>query len=267
MALPAPRSHRYAAPLTVGVSSHTGGLLLDFVPPEFDTLQMKIFGEDLGGLGRWYIAIPPLLLVGFLVGLFFLALAGQTRLEAGNLRLQNSEIREQTLAEFVALVSAAETAQRGYLLTGQDAYLKQYSAAVQRVAPALDRVHDAYGAADAESRITGRLRELAGQKMEQLNGTLAAFKDGGAVPAVAVRHLDLGQQTMDEIQSGAGMLQAREAAELAAAADRWRSDLWWSRAFTAAGAALNIGLVLLAMRLVYGDMRRRAQQATDLRDQ
>jgi len=267
VALPAPRSHRYAAPLTVGVSSHTGGLLLDFVPPEFDTLQMKIFGEDLGGLGRWYIAIPPLLLVGFLVGLFFLALAGQTRLEAGNLRLQNSEIREQTLAEFVALVSAAETAQRGYLLTGQDAYLKQYSAAVQRVAPALDRVHDAYGAADAESRITGRLRELAGQKMEQLNGTLAAFKDGGAVPAVAVRHLDLGQQTMDEIQSVAGMLQAREAAELAAAADRWRSDLWWSRAFTAAGAALNIGLVLLAMRLVYGDMRRRAQQATDLRDQ
>jgi signal transduction histidine kinase len=228
---------------------------------------MKIFGEDLGALGRWYIAMPPLLLVGFLVGLFFLALAGQTRLEAGNLRVQNSQLREQSLAEFVAMVSAAETAQRGYLLTGQDAYLKQYSAAVARVIPALDRVHDAYGSADSQAAITGRLRELTGQKLAELNGALADSKNRGAEPAVAVRGIDLGQQTMDEIVSVAGMLQSRESVELSAAADRWRSDLLWSRAFTAAGAVLNIGLVLLAMRLVYGDMRRRAQQATDLRDQ
>jgi signal transduction histidine kinase len=40
-----------------------------------------------------------------------------------------------------------------------------------------------------------------------------------------------------------------------------------SRWVSAAGVVLNIGLVLLASHLVYGDMRRRARQATDLRDQ
>jgi hypothetical protein len=37
---------------------------------------MKILGEELGEIGRWYIALPPLLLIGFLIGLFFLAAAG-----------------------------------------------------------------------------------------------------------------------------------------------------------------------------------------------
>ena len=37
--------------------------------------HMKILGEELGDIGRWYIALPPLLLIGFLIGLFFLAVA------------------------------------------------------------------------------------------------------------------------------------------------------------------------------------------------
>ncbi len=46
-----------------------------------------------------------------------------------------------------------------------------------------------------------------------------------------------------------------------------QTDFRVSRWVTALGAILNIGLVLLATRLVYGDMRRRARQATGLRDQ
>jgi signal transduction histidine kinase len=58
-----------------------------------------------------------------------------------------------------------------------------------------------------------------------------------------------------------------EARELTAATAQWQSDFRMSRWVSAAGVILNIGLVLLASRLVYGDMRRRARQATDLRDQ
>ncbi len=58
-----------------------------------------------------------------------------------------------------------------------------------------------------------------------------------------------------------------EARELSAATAQWQADFHVSRWVSAAGVILNIGLVLLARRLVYGDMRRRARQATDLRDQ
>ena len=44
---------------------------------------MRVFGEEMGDLGRWYIALPPILLLGFLVGLFLLASAGQSRRSGG----------------------------------------------------------------------------------------------------------------------------------------------------------------------------------------
>src|SRR5271155_5021633 len=107
--------------------------------------HMKILGEELGELGRWYIALPPLLLIGFLVGLFFLAAAGQSRLNAANERVHQSQLRQQALSEFVALIGDAESGQRGYLLTGESSYLQPYTEAVQKVEAALDRVHEAYG--------------------------------------------------------------------------------------------------------------------------
>ena len=62
-------------------------------------------------------------------------------------------------------------------------------------------------------------------------------------------------------------MRVAEARELNAATAQWQSDFRMSRWVSAAGVILNIGLVLLASRLVYGDMRRRARQAINLRDQ
>ena len=95
---------------------------------------MKILGEELGGIGRWYLALPPILLIGFLIGLFFLAAAGQTRLNLTNERAHGSQLREQALNEFAGLITDAESAQRGYLLTGESAYLTPYAEAVAKSA-------------------------------------------------------------------------------------------------------------------------------------
>src|SRR5882757_4690314 len=76
---------------------------------------MKILGEELGNIGRWYIVLPPLLLIGFLIGLFFLAAAGQSRLNAADERVHNSEDRQRALDEFFGLFSDAESEQRGFL--------------------------------------------------------------------------------------------------------------------------------------------------------
>jgi signal transduction histidine kinase len=225
---------------------------------------MKILGEDLSGKGRWYIALPPLLLVGFLVGLFLLAAEGQSRLEAANERVHDSQMRQEALSEFIALLTTAETAQRGYILTGEASYLEPYNIAVPKIEPALHHLHSAYG---AEGDSIGELRKLTGRKLDELASTLALFKLRGASEALGIVRTDVGKKTMDEIVVVVGKLRLRETQELSAATDGWRSDLLWSRWFTAAGAILNIGLVLWSMRLVYSDMRRRARLATDLRDQ
>ena len=227
---------------------------------------MKILGEELGGIGRWYIVLPPLLFIGFLVGLFFLAAAGQSRLNATNERVHASQLRQQALSEFIALITDAESGQRGYLLTGQSSYLQPYTEAVSNVEAALDRVYEAYGGSD-NSRDFQELRVLTGRKLGELEDTLALFRRRGAAPALNVVRTDVGKQTMDEISSIVGNLRTAEGRELAAATAQWQADYRVSRWVSAAGVILNISLVLLATRLVYGDMRRRVRQASNLRDQ
>jgi signal transduction histidine kinase len=239
--------------------------MLDFASLSADR-HMKILGEELGDSGRWYIALPPLLLIGFLIGLFFLAADGQSRLNAANERVHVSQLRQQALSEFSALMNDAESGQRGYLLTGESSYLEPYTEAVGKVEAALDRLHDVYGGRD-DSREFHELRILTGKKLGELEDTLALFKRRGATPAVNVVRTDVGKRTMDEIARIIGTMRLTEARELTAATAQWQSDFRMSRWVSAAGIILNIGLVLLASRLVYGDMRRRARQATDLRDQ
>jgi len=229
---------------------------------------MKILGEELGTIGRWYIAVPPLLLIGFLVGLFFLAAAGQSRLNAANERVHASQLRQQALSEFIALLTDAESGQRGYLLTGDSSYLQPFTEAVATVGAALDRVREAYGGrADSAEFQQEELRTLTGKKLGELEETLALFKTRGAGPAVKVVRTDEGKRIMDEISRIVGTMRVAEARELSAATVQWQSDFRLSRWVSAAGVILNLGLVLLATRLVYGDMRRRALQATSLRDQ
>ncbi|HXA35927.1 MAG TPA: CHASE3 domain-containing protein [Steroidobacteraceae bacterium] len=226
---------------------------------------MKILGEELGEVGRWYIALPPLLLIGFLIGLFFLAAAGQSRLNAANERVHASQLRQQALSELIALMTDAESGQRGYLLTGESSYLQPYTEAVANVEAALDRVRAAYG--NSDNRELEELRILTGKKLGEIEDTLALFRKRGTAPAVNLVRTDVGKLAMEEISRIVDTLQTAEAHELSAATAQWQADFRMSRWVSAAGVILNIGLVLLATRLVYGDMRRRARQATNLRDQ
>jgi signal transduction histidine kinase len=239
--------------------------MLDWSPAT-RALYMKILGEELGEVGRWYIALPPILLIGFLIGLFFLAAAGQTRLNMTNERVHRSQLREQALNEFAGLITDAESAQRGYLLTGETGYLAPYAAAVTQAGRALDRLHDAYGGDDS-NREFHQLRVLTGKELGELEDGIALFKKRGVPAAASVLGTDVGKRTMDSIVTIVATMRSEETAEAAAANTEWQTDYRLSRWVSAAGAVLNIGLVLLAIRLVYSDMRRRTRQAAALHNQ
>ncbi len=231
---------------------------------------MKILGEELGSIGRSYIVLPPLLLIGFLIGLVIVAGAGQARLNAADARVHRSEDREQALDEFLALITEAESEQRGYLLTGEEAYLQSYAAAAARIAPALDKLQGYHqGTANQGAEPTEeiqRLRTLSRERLAELDETLTAYQKTSPEPLSADR-ADKGKETTKSILGSIAVLRLEESTELSAATARWQADLQLSRWITIGGALLNIGLVVLATVLVYSDMRRRAQQATDLRDQ
>jgi signal transduction histidine kinase len=222
---------------------------------------MKTLSEELGEIGRRYIALPPLLLLCFLVVPIFLAAAAQSRLNAADERVHKSQVRQQALGEFMLLVAAAESGERGYLLTGDSSYLQAYLEAADKIASTLDRVQAGLGAADGGD--IRDLRQSTLQALAEMAGAVA-LRGRGAAPSIGV---DAGRQAMERISVLVDSMRRTEALELSAATEHWRSQFKLTRWITALGALINTGLVLLATRLVYSDMRRRGRQARDLRDQ
>jgi signal transduction histidine kinase len=220
---------------------------------------MKILGEELGKGGRWYIALPPMLLIGFLIGLFFLAAAGQARLNAADQRIHDSALRKRALNEYLVRVTDAESAQRAYLLSGDDSYLDTYRSAAALIPEALDGL-----GRDEETRA---LRSLTEKRQAEWQRAQALHRQGVAIPAAELRNFDAGSKTIVAIFKIVDSLHRKDEAEFSAATSQWQSDSRQSRWLTLSGAILNIGLVILAAVLVYRDMQRRARQATDLRDQ
>ncbi len=225
---------------------------------------MKNMGEELADKGRRYIALSPLFLLCFLMGPIFFAAAAQSRLNTAYERVHEVHLRRQALSEFMALIAEAESGERGLLLTGDNSYLRPET--VGRIASALKRVQAAYTiAGDAQVEMHA-LQDLTVKELHELQDTLAPHGTGTAPPTGAAR-TGVGGQTVEQISKLVARIEQKEAAELAAATAQWRSQLAHTRRMTAAGTLVNIGLVLLAARLVYGEMRRRALQATALRDQ
>src|ERR1700759_3852809 len=102
--------------------------------------DVKIVSDALDGLGRWYVAIPPLLIISFLAALFFVTSEGQSRLREAGERLQRSAAREHSVDELHNALARSVGAQRSYLLTGDDRYMLNYNRIVSQVEPRLENL-------------------------------------------------------------------------------------------------------------------------------
>jgi signal transduction histidine kinase len=229
--------------------------------------RVDILGEALDGLGRWYVAVPPFLIIGFLATLFFLTGAGQERLQKASGRLQDSANRELTIDELQTSIARSVGTQRGFLLTGDDKFLKNYDTIVADVEPRLERLRVAYAGSDASLADVRTLHVLIGKRLADLSMLVTIQKTQGTASAVALVRTSLGSDTGEAINDVLEQLRYRENEEHAAAEAHWSQSLLLARWITIAGTIFNMLLVGVAARLVYMDMRRRTLQTAQLRDQ
>ena len=119
--------------------------------------------------------------------------------------LANSRVEFARLANVLEITSetlesirAAETGQRGFLLTGQDRYLATYRSGVPRVWSNLDAMN--LKILDPEqSAYASDLRKLVKAKLDELARTVA-LASGNRGSALALMSDDEGQQLMEQIE-------------------------------------------------------------------
>jgi signal transduction histidine kinase/ActR/RegA family two-component response regulator len=123
--------------------------------------------------------------------------------------LHSLEVRGD-LTRVLSLVQSAETGQRGYLLTGRDTYLAPHQMAVEQLPPMLDHVQNLVSDNPEHLRNIGRLRQLIGAKLDELQSTIDDYKAGHADAALATVNNDSGFRFMQEIRALIISMQAAE---------------------------------------------------------
>ena len=88
------------------------------------------------------IVIP--LVMGIIVSLAIAVYAelGYRSLESANRQMATVLVMRSTLADIFLLVIDAETAQRGYMLTGKEEYLEPYNRALPRFEESFNRLRE-----------------------------------------------------------------------------------------------------------------------------
>jgi signal transduction histidine kinase len=117
-----------------------------------------------------------------------------------------SDLREQSLLTLDVIqnlllqLTDAETAQRGYLLTGKDSYLEPLQTPVSKIPELLSRLRALRAVAHPDLKAMDRLQELIKLKVDELGSTLAVRRSKGEAAALMIVNTDKGKKTMDEIR-------------------------------------------------------------------
>jgi signal transduction histidine kinase len=228
---------------------------------------VSVFSNALDGLGRWYVAVPPALIVMFLAALLLVTGAGQAHLRDAGTRLEDSSARQLRIDDLENSLIRAVNAQRSFLLTGDKTYLSRYEKNRAEIEPRLDRLRLAYaGTGDGGADIRN-LQVLMGKRLADLGIVLDIQQKQGTTAAVALVKTSVGSDAGLAIQDILDQMREREMAEHTRAAEHWYGSLTLSRWITAGCTLVNILLVAIATRLVYSDMRRRDLLTAELREQ
>ena len=142
------------------------------------------------------------LALGCVVSLFVLVFSERShhRLNQAN-QLISSSIETQAVAsQLLALVTDAETAQRGFILTDQPRYLEPYVAALPQIDPKLDRLRELTADNPEERDEVRQMAKLVGEKFTEMEAVLTLYKKQGPRAARALIETDVGRRTMDAIR-------------------------------------------------------------------
>ncbi len=217
---------------------------------------------------RW---IPLKLLVPLAAGLalsiaiLVFAELGHRRLEAASNAVAESFAMQAALHEVGALVNAAETGQRGFLLTGRAEYLEPYTAALPAIDGALKRLRDLSRSRPPDQRdLAARLNNLVGKKLLEMESTLLLYRTSGRDAALELLGTDLGRRTMDQLRETAESLINAERAGLSVASASWHQDIDASRLGMQMLTVFTIALLLVVWYMAGREMALRNRIQAEL---
>jgi PAS domain S-box-containing protein len=123
---------------------------------------------------------------------------------------RSSFVRQLEMGRLLSSIEDAETGQRGYLLTGDVAFLAPYFAATDWLPMQLNRVRDLVAERPSQAELLRHLDPLIRAKVAELAETIALRTDGRRTQAFRIVKARRGKVLMDQIRVGFEALMEEE---------------------------------------------------------
>ncbi len=211
-------------------------------------------------------AIPRTLVVGFVVAaLATLVIAivnfrsAETRTNAVH-AMDRTSLAMRQLNFFNVAIRDAESGQRGYLLTGDLAYLQPYEQAVIALNKHLGELKASVEDEPTQKQMVEQLDELTQIKLRELNDTIALRKNGDAVGAMGLVHTGAGKSTMTRLSELAENLRVQQNQQLATRRQQWANAATNSNLYSTGGSGVLLVLICLSAAVTAREYRSKAQQ-------
>jgi PAS domain S-box-containing protein len=221
-------------------------------------LRMIKKGRQLN-LGLLFLAVALLLIASFV---FTFALGTSASRVADDLRQRQSVV--QRLDAVAAATRDAETAQRGYLLTGEEMYLAPYTNALSQMQTRLSALEKAAAEGFISSADADKINRLVSAKLSELTQTLDLARQNRRQDALAVVKGGLGKQLMDEIRDRCnGLVLAQQVQidkDLSETILVGKIRTW----LYAGGLAVNLLLLGWVCRRIFVEMAARDSAASEM---
>ena len=181
-------------------------------------------------------------------------------------RIRDRQERLRELAEMIYAVADAESAQRGFLLTLDPAFLVTFDDAKQRANATMSNLMAQYGKTEkAEVIYLDEARDHIQSKFAEMQSGIAQAQrvanDSEALRSVRT-HLDL--HWMEELRAVFEKIRTRERDRVFADVDDWQAQVRVNRNVAATTTLLNIILLLGIGMLVMWEIERRTTVAMKL---
>nr|WP_205512630.1 CHASE3 domain-containing protein [Rhodopseudomonas sp. BR0M22] len=160
----------------------------------------------------------------------------------------------------------AESAERGYVLTGQDDLIQQFNEAAPDVMPRLLQLRGFVADNDVQRPLIEQAIVSAQSRLERFGNVIALAKDNRAEEARELLRDDAGRRAMNELSDALGKMRAEENrlfSERTSEADRSQA---LATIITTTGSGLVLVLAGLSIFLVRRSARARDEAEIQLRD-
>ena len=183
------------------------------------------------------------------------------RLYANDRLVSHTYEVKAALAGLLSAATDAETGQRGFLLTGDAAYLEPYESGTARAHTTLEQIALLTADNPTQIRHLSELRAAVDQKLKELAETIAVRRANGFEPAQRIVRIDVGKTMMDRIRAIVAEMDREENALLAARRDQSSARFW-----VAVATDTTVTVVAIVVLALVATVSRRREAETPSRE-